>query len=423
MKKTKDITVMVVDTGLFCEAAITLAKSVKKVYYCCPGWVSATPVPNDAEIGKGMEGVEVVGDVHEHFDDVDLYCFFDIYFGPLQVWLEKQGKAVWGSRMSERFEIDRIQCREAMKEVGLPIPKYQVVTGMSDLRKYLQFHKDVYVKGIKYRGSFETMHAKNYEFIKPRLDKLEYDLGPFAKTERFMVEEGIPDCVETGVDAWIVDGKMPKRHLAGFEIKDLCYLSTMIDRKDIPEPVRRWEEKMMPFFKKDGYRGNFSTEVRITKDLTPFMIDATMRLGSPPGELEMHMFKNFSDIVWYGANGVMVEPEERGAFGAQAIISSAWADGNIQPITFPKEFRNNIKLRNAIKMDGQYYILPQRVAAAEIGSIVAYGDTLEEAVDAVEEIAKEVSGYQIKVPLHAFDDADEELALAKKMGIDFFSKK
>jgi len=414
---------MVIDTGLFCEAAITLAKRFKKVRYCCPGWVSATPVPNDAEIGKGMEGIEVVGDFHPYIEETDLFCFFDIYFGPLQVWLESQGKAVWGSRMSERFEIDRIKCREAMASVGLPVPKYEVVTGMPDLRKYLQGHKGVFVKGIKYRGSFETMNAATYAFIKPRLDKLEYDLGPFAAKEKFMVEDGIPDCVETGTDAWIVDGNLPARHMAGFEIKDLCYIARMVERESIPEPIRRWEEKMMPLFVKDGYRGNYSTEVRITKDKVPYMIDATMRLGSPPGELEMHLFKNFAEIVWYGANGIMQEPEERGEFGAQAIISSAWADGNMQPISFPKEYRDNIKLRNAVMIDGKFYVLPQRAAAAEIGSIVAYGDTLEQAIGHVKEIAGEISGYQIKVPLHAFDEADDELELARKMGLDFFSQK
>ena len=120
----------------------------------------------------------------------------------------------------------------------------------------------------------------------------------------------------------------------------------------------------------------------------------------------------------------MQEPEERAEFGAQAIISSAWAgEGNIQPISFPEEFRDNVKLRNAVCLKGRYYVMPQRVTAAEIGSIVAYGDTLEAAIEQVREIAGEVDGYQIKVPLHAFEEADEEIEKAAELGLDFFSQK
>lgn len=413
---------MVVDTGLFTDAAITLSKKFKKVYYCNPGWVGATPRQNDAEIGKGMEGIELVSDIHiPEFDSIDLFVFFDIYFGQMQVWLEGQGKAVWGSRMAEEFEIDRIKCREAMCEVGLPCANYEVITGMDKLRAFLKENDDKFVKTNKWRGTMETLYAKNYKFACPRLDKLEYDLGPFAKATKFLVEDSIPDCAETGVDAWCIDGKFPKHHMGGVEIKDLCYVARMLDRVDIPEPVRRWEEKMAPKFKALGYRGFYSTEVRIGKDKVPYMIDATMRLGSPPGELEQFLFTNFADIIWFGANGIMQEPETEFEYGAQAIISSPWAEENFQPISFPEKFREHIKLRNAVKIDGEYYCVPQEVGACEIGSVVTGGDTLEEAIAKLAEVADEISGYQIKIPLHAFEDAEAELGKLKKFGLDFIS--
>lgn len=423
MKRTNQVTCMVVDTGLFAETAITLARSMKKVYYCNPGWVSAAPRQNDAEVGLGMEGIEVVQDVHEHFDEVDLYCFFDIYFGRLQTWLVGQGKAVWGSRMAEELEIDRILCREEMKKVGLPVPPYEVVTGIEALRKYLKTHDDVFVKCNKWRGTMETVHAKTYEYAKPRIDKLEHDLGPFGPSTKFLVDDALPDCVELGTDAWTVDGEFPERHMAGIEIKDLCYVARMIDRERIPEPVRRFEEKMAVTFDRYGYRGLFSTECRIGKDHVPYMIDFCARQGSPPGELEQYMLTNFADICWYGANGIMQEPEEVAEFGAQAVISSPWAERNFQPVTIPDEFRKQVKLRNAVKVGDRYYCLPQDVPAAEIGSIVAAGDTLEEAVDQIREIAEAIEGYQVEVPLHAFDTAHEHIEKAKEFKLDFFTTK
>jgi len=420
MKRTSQVTCMVVDTGLFAEAAVTLARSMKKVYYCNPGWVGASPRPHDAEVGEGMEGIEVVGDVHDHFDDVDLYCFFDIYFGPLQVWLESQGKMVWGSRMAEELEIDRIKCREVMKDAGLPVAPGRVIVGMDALRKFLAANEDKYVKINKWRGVLETVYAEKYWLVKPVLDRLEWKLGPDAKTTPFLVEDKMEDCVSLGTDAWMVDGDLPERHMAGIEIKDLCYVARMMDRADIPEPVRKFEEEMSDKFAAYGYRGLYSTENMIGKDRVPHMNDFCARMGSPPGELEQYILTNFADICWYGANGLMTEPEEAAEFGAQAIISSPWAECNDLPILIPDEFRRQVKLRNAIKDGDKYYCRPQEVPAPEIGSIVAVGDTLEEAVEQIREIAGSIRGHQIEIPLHAFDSAHEEMEKAAKFKLDFF---
>jgi len=422
MKKTKDVTCMVVDTGIFVDAAVMLAKSMKKVYYCNPGWVSGTPRQNDAEIGRGLEGIEVVSDVHDHFDDVDLYVFFDIYFGTLQVWLEGQGKAVWGSRMAEELEIDRIKCREQMKEKGLPVAPYQVITGMEKLRAFLKTHGDKYVKTNKWRGTMETLYAKDYRYIKPRLDKLEYDLGPFSQSTRFLVEDALPDRIELGIDTWCIDGKFPDCSLTGIEIKDCAYVGRMMERENIPEPVRRFTETFTPDFKKAGYRGFISDETRIGKDKVPYMIDATMRMPSPPGELYSFMFTNFADIVWYGANGKVIEPEERAEFGVQAVIHSSWAMENFQPIIIPEKFRDQVRIHNAIRIGEEYYVLPQDSPAEIVGSVVACGDSYEACFDEIKAITKEIDGYQIEVDVEAFDKAEEQLAKAEKMGFNFLTK-
>jgi hypothetical protein len=210
--------------------------------------------------------------------------------------------------------------------------------------------------------------------------------------------------------------------MTGIEIKDCAYVGRVMEREDIPEPIRRFSDTFAGDFKKAGYRGFISDETRIGKDKVPYMIDATMRMPSPPGELYGYMFTNFADIVWHGANETMIEPEERAEFGVQAVIHSSWAGDNFQPITIPDKFRDQVRLHSAIRIGEEYYIPPQQEEEEIIGSIVACGDSYEECFDEIRDIAKEIDGYQIEVDVEAFDKAEEQLEKAAKMGFDFLTK-
>ena len=421
MKPTNEVTALYVDNGLFCELACTLGRTFKKVYYCTPGWTSAFPKPNDAEIGKGLENIEVVGSMFgPWFDKIDVFIFPDVYFGEMQVWLESMGKKVWGSRMGEQLELNRQGCKEVMRRVGLAVGPYVVVKGMAALREHLKANPDRWVKINKYRGCFETFYAKNYKSVEPRLDEVEYKLGAFKTELEFIVETPLDDCIETGIDAYVIDGQYPDTHMVGFEIKDLGYLAKMETRKNIPEQVTRFDNAMAPIFKRYGYRGFFSTEVRIGKDKIPYMIDFCGRLGSPPSELYQEVFTNLADIIWKGANGILVNPIAKAKFGAELLIHSSFAECNYQPIDFPEKYRANVKLRNAMKVNGRYYIIPQSVGLPEVGAIVGWGDTQDAAIEMVLKVAKEVEGHYLTIPFEAFDTAKEEIAKSAKLGIKVF---
>ena len=108
-----------------------------------------------------------------------------------------------------------------------------------------------------------------------------------------------------------------------------------------------------------GYRGFYSTEIRVGKDGVPFLIDPTMRTPNPPGFLYSEMYSNFSEIVWKGANGILVDPKPLGKFGVQLQMKSSWSDsGHWQPIDFDMKFRQQIKIANACKIGDQFYSVP-----------------------------------------------------------------
>ena len=85
----KNKAVLIIDNGLFCELAPTLAKSFGKVYYYTP-WECAFPRSNTRLVGTGIPGVTRCNDYWEILDDIDLFVFPDIYNGFLENSLIKK---------------------------------------------------------------------------------------------------------------------------------------------------------------------------------------------------------------------------------------------------------------------------------------------------------------------------------------------
>ena len=420
MKETKDVTALVVDNGLFVELALRLAKDFKKVYYHVP-WISAFPKMNNGMIGTGFDEIEVVSDVYgDHFDEIDVFIFPDVYFGPLQEHLQSLGKIVWGGRMGEDLELSREGMKELLKELGLPVGGYDVMTGTAELRKFLKENKDRYVKINKWRGTFETFHAPDYKAVEPKLDEVEYNLGAFKHITEFIVEEALNDKVEFGTDAWTIDGKYPDKLFSGIEVKDKGFIGIFTDYKNIAEPLTRFNEAIKPVLKDYGYRGFFSSEVRIGQDHEPYMIDFCARAPSPPNEVYQEVYTNLAEVIWKGANGETVTPVSKFKYGAEILIHSSWADKNWQPVDFPAEIRDKVKLRNAVKIKDQFYVIPQSVGLPEIGAVIGLGDTMEEAINDAKETGKQVSGYYLEIPEDSLEQAEAEVQKLDDLGLSMF---
>ena len=427
IKDPSDVVCLVIDNGLFIELALKLAQTYKKVYYYCP-WESAFAKMNLACIGHGFPEIEVVCSIYgPHFDDVDLFCFPDIYMGYEQEHLEKLGKIVWGSRTGECLELKREGMKEILKALDMPVGGFTHIVGMANLRSYLKEHEDVYVKIDKYRGTFETFHAANYKEVEPKLDEVEFNLGAFKHIIEFTVEDSLPDRIEVGTDCWAITDKngecqYPDHLISGIEIKDVGFASIFKEYKDLPEVVTRFNEKMRPVFAAYNWRGFVSTEVRIGKDMDPYMIDLCARAPSPPNELYQEQYANLAECIWAGANGIVVEPEAVAKFGCEIMLHSSWADKGWQPISFPEDIRDFVKLRNATKIDGVYYAIPQAVGLPECGAVIGLGDTLKEALDHACENAEQVTGYYMEAKTGAIDDIKEQIAKMEELGLNTFGE-
>ena len=307
--------VCVVDNGCYQELALTLSQSFGKIYYTSP-WVADYPSSYHIELGEGFPDFERVDDIWGIVDDVDLFIFPELHQGPLQEYLAKQGKRVWGSRNGDDLELYREEAREFFKTLDIPQPPYEVVKGMSALRKYIKSRdkEKLWIKISRTRGDTETFCVEGYELSKNRLDELEADFGPVAEYRSFIVEENLPDTFDLAIDTYCIDGEYPKKSLMGNEQKDQGYIGVVKEWNQFPEELRANYERLAPTLKEFKYRNFFALESRVGKD-NIWMSDPCMRVGSPIFELELNMIKNLPEILWEGADGKLVEPEYRGKYG------------------------------------------------------------------------------------------------------------
>ena len=407
-------TCCVIENGLFQSLAHRLAKEYERVLYFRP-WTSSFSHPNDLHIGQGYENIERIEELWEPsvFNEIDTFCFPDVYFKDMQKYLRSIGKPVWGAFDGEDMEMERVPMKEMMQRIGLPVNGYEVVIGITALRKFLEKHEDRFIKVSRVRGLTETFHAKNYELVKPKLDDLQSELGGLAEVQEFVIEEGIPDALEVGYDGFSIHGKFPKLAQWGVEIKDCGYAAEIRPYTALPKSVRFVNEKLAGPMDACGYQGFFSTEIRVGKDKKPYLIDFTARHASPAGECLQELVGNLGEIIEAGAHGELVEIKPTARFAAQAIITSDFAEEHWMPIYIPEKIRDAFKLYHSCKVGDQEYIIPTDADMSEIGSVVATGQTIDEAIKKCKDLAGQIEGYQVKVKVDAMDQAKAELQKAK----------
>ena len=162
-----------------------------------------------------------------------------------------------------------------------------------------------------------------------------------------------------------------------------------------------------------GYRGAMSTEVRTTKTGKHFLLDPCCRLPSPPSELYQEMYGNLGEIIWEIAHGRVPEIEAVKPFGIEIVIDADWFLNTHTAISFPDEIRNNVKLKNAIKIDGKYYTL-NLYNVPECGALVAIGDSFEDCKKQLLKMAPMIEGYGLDIKTDAIDKAIEEFEKMEK---------
>jgi hypothetical protein len=412
MKDTSDIVACVADHGLFVHVARRLAREFKKVYYFSP-IERSFPTVRDL-YGDGFENVTPVDSIWQVKSKCDLFVFPDIGFADEQTELISQGYPVWGARYADSLESDRGKFLKVLAGTGLPVPEYQVIHGLTALREHLRPIEDRYVKISRYRGDFETFHYRDWRQDESTLDIFAVRFGPWKEKIDFYVFEPIDTEIEDGIDTYCVDGQWPEMVIHGVEAKDKAYMGSFQKLSDTPEEVRCVNEAFGPVFGSYGYRSFFSTEVRITKNKESYFIDPTCRFGSPPSQVMCEMIGNLGEIMWMGANGILVKPKPAAQFGVQALVPIDRSDWAVMDIL--DELDQWFKVGYCSKIDGRVCVPPDENGPSEIGWLVGIGDTPKEAIEHLRENV-ELLPDGLHCEFHALADLLKEAEVAEEAGM------
>lgn len=424
-------TVLVYDHGNYVETAIRLTREFGRVLYFKP-WKAAGPKTNDLIVGDGYDNVERVEHFFDVVNEVDLFVFPEIYDGDLQLDLERRGKRVWGSRKGEEFEYKRGLFIETLEQVGLPVSQFKKCIGVTELREYLSEHDNQWIK-IEMRGDRETWHHENIKISTPILDALAYFYGPVKELVPFWVFESVDSDIEAAYDGFLVTSpelrpQFPTTAFLGYEDKNQAHIVHAVDYDQLPEEVRMVNDKFAEPLAERWFRGAFGTEIKIVSELRDegvFFIDATCRQPSPPGEIILEQAENLGELMYYGAEGNLVEIEKSHDFGVSVNLYSDWAGSNHLPVQIPDAIRQWVKLSESYRHDGIDWVIPKIVndpvtgRRENIGCVVALGDSIEEAIETVTQRCEELTSFDTTYQISSLGECLRRIREGEKHGIKF----
>ncbi len=421
MKPIGESTALVVDHGLFVTVAERLARDgFGRVLYHSP-YEEGFSKLNSAILGYGLEGVERCNDIWQVKNEVDVWVFPDIEHAGIQLELESQGRAVWGSRKGDTLELLREKFHNVLEQVGLDVPKYRTIIGLTKLSQFLIENEGPwFIKISRWRGSFETQKFRSWKLDEWLLDQWAVKFGPAKEIVPFMVFDPIDTPLEIGGDTYGIDGQWPDEMLHGDENKDKAYISAVTNRKEMPPQILEVLDAFSPILKEYRYRNFWSMEIRV-KDDKAYFGDATTRAPMPATPSNLENIKNLPEVIYHGAQGELVQPEYEKPFTGEVLVNMK-GDRHAWGVTeVPGELKRWLKLPNSCEIDGLRCFPPDEQHGEAIGWLVALGDT-------VEEVISEMKSHIEKLPdgmsadLEPLGELLTVVSEAQKQDIDFPAK-
>lgn len=417
MKDISDLHFRVIDKGIFLPIALRLARDAGRVSYWSPH-EKAFPTIKDC-IGDGFDEIERVDSPWKDKESVDCWAFPDIGFPELQAELISQGFPVWGPNGGCELEVYRGKFLKALEQTDLPMPPHEVIKGMTALREHLSDKEDKWIKISRFRGDWETMHWIDRGVSELELDIRAVKLGPVKELMTFYAFDDIPTELEDGYDGYCIDGQWPALCVHGMEAKDKAFLGAVTRFDELAPELKCVNDAFGPILAKYNYRGFFSSEVRITKELESYFIDPTLRAGSPPSQMMTELFGNYSEIIWSGAHGALVSPEPVAKYGVQALVCvNADRRQGWTAMEVPADLEQWVKCGFCLKVGSRLCFPPdQDCPKNDVGWLVGIGDTIESAIAHLRENVDKLP-CEASCDFSALADLLVEAKTAEKAGID-----
>lgn len=380
------VTFCVVDHGFYIPLARRLAQSGARVIYHNHSWAKSNPLLSDGIIGDGIEEIECALDLWEIKKDVNCFVFPDVGNMGLQKELESQGFPVWGAKGGMKLEINREFFMKKLAELGLDVPPFQKVIGVTALRKYLENRRDIWIKISRWRGTWETRHWRSWDEDGHKLDNWAVKFGGAKEIIQFLCFDKIETKMEIGADTFNVDGQFPSLVLHGIEKKDESYFSAVTKRDEMPPEILSIMEAFEPYLEKERFRNQWCMEVRVAEHANYFL-DATPRGGLPSTGSQILAVDNLAEMIYAGAQGIFVEPEYNCKFTAECMVKIHGESNSWETIVLPEELKPFLMLSDYCEIKGQPWFPGDESEVEDVGWLVATGDTPKETAELMNQLA------------------------------------
>ena len=396
------------------EHVARLARDGNEIRYFTPFAGSSIKFENYAP-GLGFEKIDKIQYFFDSIDWADCITFFEIGAGDLASYLRRTTKIpVFGAGQAEKLENHREQMRQIQKDIGLPTQHTAIVTGVDNLRKYLKTHPNQVVKLDIFRGDCESFIVKNYDRMEIFIDEIEVAFGPFNEQYQFMVED-IIEGVEPGFDVFFNGKDYIKPYLWGFQVNESIYFGKYVN--ELPQPLQLVADKLKPMLQKYDYRGALSTEIRITKEGKPYLIDLTTRYPYPLSLIYTESIANYSEVIYKVAKGELVTIKPTGEYVGSLPMRAPHAEKHWVRMDFKGDI-NNIKTRMAAKMNGIYYGIK---GMPEVVCCIAIKNSLSQVMESLKETAHNIDVYSLdKDVIGSMEEGNHIIDEMNKYGLGKF---
>lgn len=411
--------VLLWDLGLFGECGVRFARDFASVKYFVPNF-EAFKKPFKDKIGEGLEGVERIQeeDFWKEVDKADMIFIPDNTCAGIVEYLKEHEYPVAGVGAAEKLEINRWYARTVQKNNNMPVQETVKIKGMDALEEFLKSHKEYFVKmDNSFRDVSESFYHQDWKASQTRFFYIANMIGPYMDDVLFICEEKLPG-VEPGLDACTWEGELIYPTMTGYEKKGAGYIGRVFKTEsDLPKAYKILHDGVASEFKKFKTRFFYSVEFMIDKDRVPFPIDWTMRKAAPGvAAIETELIDNYSEFCCGLATGVKINPVMKYKYAAGISMESSEASKTWLNVTFPKEIRQWVKLRMAIKHDSDFYAAP---GFDSVCCVIALGNSIKEVVDLAKERVKEVKGTCLNANIGEFEDLQKDIQKGKEFGVDF----
>ena len=418
LKPIDEVVCCCVDYGTFLSLAEKLGETMDTVFLYTPFEDEYRDI-NRCNIGTGLENVTRCDEFLEPevLESIDLVIVPDTGYSGLQHHLRDLGKAVWGSNGVSNYELFRTKHLKMLRDLKLPVFPSVRIIGLEALCEHLKTVKDKWIKVNRYRQNMETWHHLDWAHSQPKVEVLAVEFGGDAESVVFVVQDPIETKIEIGYDGWNVDGRFPAKSFQGFEKKDQLYLGAWLEAGQLPKEIQTVNRALAPLLKANEYRNFIATEIRV-KDKTPYFIDPTMRMAGQTQEHLLESCTNLPEVIWRGANGELVEPDFAYKVAAEATMHYTAGDPcERKVLRIPLEARRWFKLYHYYLRGDMFHFPPGR--NDEIGVVLGFGDTKEEAVAALKRNFALIKGEPVEIRDEDFDDLFKEISRAEANGMRF----